>query len=451
MDLINKIVNQMEIIVKSKEELKNQIIVKSKQIICPMCHEPCKIRFENNRISLYDCIYNHNLQDINLKDFHRTQEINLSKIICNVYQERNKGNSNNNEFFKCLTCKYNLCNLCKSSHDPRHIVVEYALKNSICGKHNDKFTNFCFSCKLNLCISCESEHRKHETIYFGDILQNTDELKSLLLNIKNDKDLFKNQLKEVIKKLTEFSENMDIYYEIKNDVMNNYDIRNKDFYMLHDLYEVNSNNFLYGKLKELQNINKEILDVIDDEGESNEENETETESDELNNNFPPNHLNEMTMQYYIDRNDKKVKIFGYSFVKENDKKCFLLVGGEKKSLTEYLILRENRQVKRFIDVKLIENEKITSMKSMFHGCHDLKSLKDISKWDTKNITNMSGIFDRCRYLEFLPDISKWNTDKVTDMSYMFSGCELLEFLPDISKWNTKNVTNMKICLKIVTH
>lgn len=103
---------------------------------------------------------------------------------------------------------------------------------------------------------------------------NIDELKSLLLNIKNDKDLFKAQLKEVIKKLTEFSEDFDIYYEIKNDIINNYDIRNKNFYMLHN-------------------------------------------------------LNEMTIQYYID-GFKNLKIFGDRFVKENNRKCFIIVGGEKK-------------------------------------------------------------------------------------------------------------------------
>ena len=232
-NFINKKDNQMEIIVKSKEENKNQIIVKSKQIICPKCHEPCKISFENNRVNLYHYINNH-VTNVNLKNYQSTQEINLSKIICNVCKKRNKGNSNKNEFFKCLTCIYNLCNLCKSTHDPKHIVVEYELKDSICKRHNDKFIKFCLACKLNIYIVCELEHKEHETIYFGEMMINNDELKSLLLNIKNDKGLFKAQLKEVIKKLTEFSEDFDIYYEIKNDIINNYDIRNKDFYMLHN-------------------------------------------------------------------------------------------------------------------------------------------------------------------------------------------------------------------------
>ena len=150
----------------------------------------------------------------------------------------------------------------------------------------------------------------------------------------------------------------------------------------------------------------------------------------------------MKIQYYID-GFKDLKIFGDRFVKENNRKCFIIVGGEKKSLTEYLTLKENQKRKKFIEVKLIENKKNTSMNSIFFQCENLKSLKDISKWDTKNITNMSCVFEGCRYLEFLPDISKWNTDNVTDMSYMFKGCEYLESLPDISKWNTKNVTNME--------
>lgn len=90
MNFVNKKDNQLEIVVKSKEENKNQIIVKSKQIIYPICHEPCKISFVNNRINLYDCINNHNINYVNLKDFQNTQEINLSEIMCDVCKKEIK-------------------------------------------------------------------------------------------------------------------------------------------------------------------------------------------------------------------------------------------------------------------------------------------------------------------------------------------------------------------------
>ena len=41
---------------------------------------------------------------------------------------KNKGDSYNNEFFRCLTCKKNLCLLCRPQHETNHIVINYEKK-----------------------------------------------------------------------------------------------------------------------------------------------------------------------------------------------------------------------------------------------------------------------------------------------------------------------------------
>ena len=52
---------------------------------------------------------------------------------------KNKSNIYNNEIYKCLTCDDILCPLCKSSHDKKHIIINYDLKNYICKNHNESY------------------------------------------------------------------------------------------------------------------------------------------------------------------------------------------------------------------------------------------------------------------------------------------------------------------------
>ena len=36
-----------------------QVIIKSKDIICPQCKEPCRISIDNYKIKLFECVNNH--------------------------------------------------------------------------------------------------------------------------------------------------------------------------------------------------------------------------------------------------------------------------------------------------------------------------------------------------------------------------------------------------------
>ena len=106
----------MKVIVFVMKEDENKAIIKSKEIICPDCHEPCRIKLENYKIKLYDCINGHVKENINLIDFNDTQKIDLSKIVCGLCKDVNKGNSFESEFYLCLNCNQNLCPMCKYKH-----------------------------------------------------------------------------------------------------------------------------------------------------------------------------------------------------------------------------------------------------------------------------------------------------------------------------------------------
>ena len=59
--------------------IQQQEFVNSKDIICPDCQEPCRIKFENFQISLFGCIKNHTT-NLKIKDFYDKQKINISNI-----------------------------------------------------------------------------------------------------------------------------------------------------------------------------------------------------------------------------------------------------------------------------------------------------------------------------------------------------------------------------------
>ena len=69
---------------------------------------------------------------------------------------------------------------------------------------------------------------------------------------------------------------------------------------------------------------------------------------------------------------------------------------------------------------------------------------DISYWDVSNVKSMRGMFWGCLELKSVGDLSNWDVSKVTDMWGMFYQCEKLELVGDISDWNVSNVRNKYI-------
>ena len=495
---LNKKNNKIKVLINITEEEKKEeekVFIKSNDIICPQCQEPCRIKIEDNfKIKLYDCVNNHITNNINLKDFKETQNINISKIICGKCKIKNKGNTTNNEFYRCLTCNMNLCILCKTNHDQTHNLINYEQKNYICQKHSDSLIKYCKKCNLNICYSCEEEHANHETIFLGELKPDLEGTKKVLLDMKSKIDLFNKNIEDIIEQLKDLINTMNTFYEINNNIFNKYKTKNRNFQVLQNLKEINLNNEIIQKLNINKIINKDDIfsflntasdnvnidnkenikieqnDISKNEKKNKEEkiNQKNQITSSLNNYLVNNNGNQLTIIYNINKNKKSIKLFGEKFVENNKNLCYISVDGEKIELCEYLTLNDEQRKKETLEIKLIKDKRVTSLAYMFNKCNSLKSLPDISlldtsyvinmeyifsyiyletlpdisKLDTSNITNMTGMFLNCEQLKELPDISKWDTSNVTDMSFMFYGCGSLKELPDISRWKISKVTNM---------
>ena len=81
------------------------------------------LQINNFKVRLYDCINEHDIDEISLEEFEDTQKIDESKIICQDCKNMNKSNSDNKSFFRCNSCKMNLCPICKNRHKNNHYII----------------------------------------------------------------------------------------------------------------------------------------------------------------------------------------------------------------------------------------------------------------------------------------------------------------------------------------
>ena len=436
----------------------NTNIIKSKDIICPICQENCLFDLRNFRINLYGCKNGHKTENIKLKDFNKTQTIDISKIKCDKCKSKNKSETFNNEFYVCYECKMNLCPLCKSVHDKTHSIINYDNKNYVCNKHNETLFKYCEDCKIDMCLSCVDEHKGHNIQSYEDKLVDIKNFKYLLNYLDKSINKFKKNLEEAILKFKSMIENLDIYYNLYNDMLNKYEKnKNRNYNFLlnssnihHSIGEIDKQFCIY-------NYGYNLNGLLYLYNEMNEENE------EIEITYKPNKNEE-------NKSNNKIRIFGERFVMNNFDKCKIIYNENEYYLREYfqdmdeeynnqniftlklkginnikdasLMFSECESLSSLPDISKWNTSNVENMQCMFIGCKSLSSLPDISKWNTSNVENMSSMFRECKSLSSLPDISKWNTSKVEDMGFMFIKCKSLSSLPDISKWNTSNVESM---------
>jgi len=168
---------------------------------------------------------------------------------------KQKRNTYNKEFYICCSCGINLCPLCKGIHDNSHKIINYDKKNYICFKHLENFTKYCNQRKLNLCLQCELDHKYHNSVYFGDIIANKDDIIGNLNNLKNNIHKFKNAMNDIIQKIEYVKRNINIYYKISSNVINNYNMQNRNYQILQNINEFNQFNLTI--IKDINNISKE--------------------------------------------------------------------------------------------------------------------------------------------------------------------------------------------------
>ena len=131
-DIINILISENE---DENDNIKNEDmneIKEIKEIICQECKENILIKIEDYKFNLYNCKNGHKYNNILIKELEQYEKLDISKIICNICNINNKGNTYNNEIYKCITCNNNICPLCKTKHDKDHIIINYDNKNNIC-------------------------------------------------------------------------------------------------------------------------------------------------------------------------------------------------------------------------------------------------------------------------------------------------------------------------------
>ena len=353
MNSLNKNNNSIKVLVLKIDSPK-QIFIKSKDIICPICQGLCRIKYDDLSITLYDCEKNHTT-NLPIMKFDEMQKINISNIICNQCKLNNKGETYNHDFYICLTCKQNICPLCKSKHENNHNIIKYEEKNYICSKHNDIFFKYCQDCKMNICILCENEHKRHKMIFFGDLISKIEEIKNKLKEKKKEIELFKENINKVIIELDNFMKIIDKYIDINKEMLDNYDIKKKNYIILSNISEINDNNDIFNKLRAINDMGCKILNTM-------KINEKEREIEE--------ELKLRLQEIETEKNKREIDILKNKLI-QKDKEIETIINNNNIEKDLSLILKKisklNTVIKKLkrninIDAILFNNGKIISGK-----------------------------------------------------------------------------------------
>ena len=279
------------IIVVTKQSKNEEKIIKSKYVICPLCKEISKMEIKNYKINIFGCKNNHTKYNIPLKDFEKTQMINLADIKCNVCKNKDKSTTYNNIFYRCNECNYNLCPLCKQSHNENHIIIDYDKINYFCSKHNDPFINYCNSCEKNICFFCEDEHTNHEIISLKKMMFEKYILNNKKEELKKSIEIFNNNINKIIEILINVKENIEYYYKIEENIINNYNIKERNYILLFNINQIinnniaqdiinfnNDNNYknkfnnIFNIYEQINQVNNKIYEVINTKNQINNKN-----------------------------------------------------------------------------------------------------------------------------------------------------------------------------------
>ena len=331
------------------------------------------LQINNFKVRLYDCINEHDIGEISLEEFEDTQKIDESKIICQYCGNMNKCNSDNKSFFRCNSCKMNLCPICKNRHKNNHYIINYEDKNFICQNHNYPYSSYCLSCKKNICKSCEIEHKTHEILLFEKIDQNEDKLKNVSNNLKIIRDKIVDDIKDMIKRFNKVMDCVDALFKINDDIIKNkykyknYEILqnmnfNFDFKILDD-YKKEEN--IYNKFKKIMNIYEQIVEIDD----------------------------ELRIIYRIRGARKKIKIFNSDFVQAFKNKLKISYQNKENKLKDEFEIKKIKKDK--FEIKLKGLKKINNpneLNGMLFGCDSFFSLPSVSRWNKNNNINEDDLF-----------------------------------------------------------
>ena len=453
-------------IIKIKVQNKTNNKGKSYEIFCPKCFEPCRVKIDNYLIKLYDCKNRHQIENIELDDFINIEKITNPYLECKMCHKI-KGKNQNKNYKRCVNCRINLCSDCISIHENSHKIIDINVNTYQCEIHQKSYNAYCLNCRMDICDECHTFHKEHKFQTFEEMRPNIEDIKIKLMWIRYAINSFEENVKELINDLNTVMNNMEIYYNLYDSLVNNYNTDKINYENLLNLKEIINDEII----KELNYIikcakNRKAYNIF------NIYNKMKETNNEITINYAiKNKKNQAKSKgnNKIEINQESINILGKNFVDNNLNLCQIIYNEQLYELSPKfqinykdhtsdiltLKLKGIQSIKKFDqmfkdcplllsvpDINKLDISKSDDIKGFFYNCSSLISLPDISIWDTSNIKDMSHLFSGCSSLLSLPDISSWNISNANNIFGMFSKCSSLKVFPDISKWKIKNVTNM---------
>ena len=356
--VVSILVNTINTITKTKT-ITN--LIKSDIPICPECSETIKFDVNNYQIYLSECRNGHS-KFLPINEYEKTQYIDLNKIICKSCGT-NKNKVYDNKMYMCYTCNSVLCPLCKNNHDKKHAVVNYDFKNFLCERHYESYNSYCSYCKVNLCLRCQKYHQEQNIISFGNIFPEKDELLVKLEETKKVIDVFKKDIKEIIKKLNTVKENIEILYDIYYKMITKFDSRKRNYETFMSINSFNTN-MVFQAVQQI--------------------NQTNTNINNLNNNFQAVHQINQTQ----DTNQKIQSILSmYNQMKKQNNTMMMeqnqnngIMGMQNPNMTQQMMAQQpnslmmgNNGMMVQQGINMMQNQNNNNKNKKYIGCKNIQS------------------------------------------------------------------------------
>ena len=177
---------------------------------------------------------------------------------------------------------------------------------------------YCLNCKKNLCTSCEFEHDEHEIISYGKILKKKKEIIENNDILRKNIDKLKIIIQKIINKLNNVMDVIEQYYEINKNIIKNINNKNRNYETLFNINSMNHNH-IFDDINNIINekdINIQFENII-----------------KIYNSM--DFKNEILFQYKINKDAKKINLFGSEFVRNNKNICKYIHENKEYELSRY--------------------------------------------------------------------------------------------------------------------
>ena len=307
-------------------------------------------------------------------------------------------------------------------------IIKYKEKDFICENHNESYLKYCLKCKTNICLSCIINHRKHEIISYEDIIPDLDAFEDGMEKLRNEIDKLKCNILHLIKKLNKVINNLELYYNKNEEMINNYKNKNINYELIQSLNQMNNDN--NSIIKDLEDVNNDkdyanlLCNILNVNKKMNNIEMNNIKIDEFNNKVGSDNFFEFIKKM------KKTKIIVYTIndideplqlndsININTKLFGKINKNNIKEIKYKSFISENELKKELEKYNLEEDKKIIIFK--FHPeINDMKNLINfLNEYNNENskkgyifIIRINRLFEQGKYIE---------KDKLIDIIYNYN-------------------------------